>query len=88
MSKFYPKKNRKHTHCPWCKAGEDVRTYVPSSYSKDPNQRIKPRHRNWFCGSSLHGKLPWQSKDCEINVLEKQVEELSQHITWSRGGMT
>ena len=51
--------------CPWCDA-----------FDKPAYVRIKPHYRDWMCGSYRMGIEPVQSKDCELNCMEVEVEKL------------
>jgi len=74
MSKFRPHKDRKNTLCPWCGCKENTRRY---SDHQNHNRRF---YRYWGCGSQKTGREPWQSKDCEINVLEVIVSRLEEQV--------
>lgn len=59
-------------NCPWCGA-EQKR--VGFGLAKPLKSGIE-----WCCGSSKHGKEPWQDVSCELNVANKKIDLILHHV--------
>ncbi len=59
----------KPKNCPWCNC-------EPATVGRGLSKPPRKGHIDWQCGSFKHGRKPWRSEHCELNVAEAEAERL------------